>query len=136
MAMGTPQLLAAAASLLRPDNAALYARIVAAEEAVFGPVLTRVISDGVTEGVFDTFDPHGVAEMIYALAARTNPHILAVLDAPDEPARNHAIDTLTTRFALHGLAVDRILGLPDGSVATLSRTQVETMVAALPRQYE
>jgi uncharacterized protein YcbX len=42
---------------------------------------------------------------------------------------------LTTRYKRHGLAIDRILGLPDGSIATLTRAQVEAMVAALPRNY-
>jgi AcrR family transcriptional regulator len=135
MKIGTPELLAAAVSLLRPDNAHLYARIVEAEEDLFRPLLTRLISDGVAEGIFDTFDPEGVADMIYALAARTNSGILCVLDAADESARGHAIDVLTNRLRLHGLAIDRILGLPDGSIVTLTRTQVDTMVAALPRNY-
>lgn len=73
--------------------------------------------------------------MIYGLAARTNSTVLEVLRADDEAARERSIDYLTTRFRLHGLAVDRILGLPDGSVTTLTRTQVEAMVAALPRNY-
>jgi AcrR family transcriptional regulator len=132
---GTPELLAAAVSLLRPDNAHLYARIVTAEEDLFRPLLTQLISDGVAEGSFDTFDPEGVADMIYGLAARTNSKVIDVLDAADESARDHAIDVLTTRFRLHGLATDRVLGLPDGSITTLTRTQVETMVAALPRNY-
>jgi len=122
-------------SLLRPDNAHLYGRILAVEEALFRPLLTRLISDGVADGVFDTFDPEGVADMIYGLAARTNSNILDVSQAADESARERAIDCLTTRFRLHGLAIDRILGLPDGSVTTLTRAQVEAMVAALPRNY-
>jgi TetR/AcrR family transcriptional regulator, cholesterol catabolism regulator len=133
MKMGGPEQLAAMVSLLRPDNAHLYTRILAVEEALFRPLLTRLISDGVADGVFDTFDPEGVADMIYGLAARTNSNILEVLQATDEPARERAIDCLTTRFRLHGLAIDRILGLPDGSITTLTRAQVEAMVAALPR---
>jgi TetR/AcrR family transcriptional regulator, cholesterol catabolism regulator len=89
----------------------------------------------VAEGIFDTFDPDGVADMIYGLAARTNSNVIDVLDAADESARDRAIDVLTTRFKLHGLAVDRVLGLPDESTTTLTRAQVETMVAALPRNY-
>src|SRR6201999_2362747 len=46
-----------------------------------------------------------------------------------------AIDSLTARFTLHGLAVDRILGLPDESVATLTRVEVEALVAALSRNH-
>jgi hypothetical protein len=98
-------------------------------------LLTRLISDGVADGIFDTFDPEGVADMIYGLAARTNTNILDVSRAAAQSARDHAIDVLTTRFRLHGLAIDRILGLPDGSITTLTRAQVEAMVAALPRSY-
>ena len=135
MKMDGPEQLAAMVSLLRPDNAHLYGRIVAGEEALFGPLLTRLISDGVAEGVFDTFDPEGVADMIYGLAARTSSNILEVLQATDESARMRAIDCLTTRFRLHGFAIDRILGLADGSVTTLTRAQVEAMVGALPRSW-
>jgi AcrR family transcriptional regulator len=135
MKTGGPEQLAAMASLLRPDNAHLYARILAVEEAMFLPLLARLISDGVADGLFDTFDPDGVADMIYGLAARTNSNVVEVLQAPDEPAREAAIDRLTTRFMLHGLAIDRILGLADGSVTTLTREQVEALVAALPRNW-
>jgi AcrR family transcriptional regulator len=135
MKMGGPEQLAAMVSLLRPDNAHLYARILAVEEAMFLPVLTRLISDGVADGLFDTFDPEGVADMIYGLAARTNSNVIEVLQAADEPARDSAIDRLATRFRLHGLAIDRILGLPDGSITTLTRAQVEALVAALPRSW-
>ncbi len=135
MKMGGPEQLAAMVSLLRPDNAHLYGRILTVEEELFLPLLTRLISDGVAEGIFDTFDPGGVADMIYGLAARTNSNILDVLGAAEESARDRAIEVLTTRFRIHGLAIDRILGLPDGSIATLTRAQVEAMVAALPRNY-
>ncbi len=135
MNMGGPEQLAAMVSLLRPDNAHLYARILAVEEALFLPLLTRLISEGVVDGLFDTFDPEGVADMIYGLAARTNSNVVEVLRAADESDRERAIDCLTTRFKLHGLAIDRILGLPDGSITTLTRGQVEALVAALPRNW-
>ncbi|OMC28121.1 TetR family transcriptional regulator [Mycobacterium colombiense] len=130
MKMGVPEQLAAMVALLRPDNAHLYARILAVDEALSLPLLTRLISEGVADGVFDTFDPEGVADMIYGLAARTNSGVLDVLEASDDAARARAIDALATRFRLHGIAVDRILGLPDGSVTTLTRAQVEAMVGA------
>jgi hypothetical protein len=96
----------------------------------------RVLPElAVEEGIFDTFDPEGVADMIYGLAARTNSKILDVLQADDESARDHAVDVLTTRFTLHGLAIDRILRLPDGSITTLTRADVVAMVAALRRNY-
>jgi TetR/AcrR family transcriptional regulator, cholesterol catabolism regulator len=135
MAMSGPEQLAAMVSLLRPDNAHLYGRILAVEQELYRPLLTQLISEGVADGIFDTFDPEGIADMIYGLAARTNSNIVDVLDAADDPARDRAIDALATRFRLHGLAVDRILALPDGSITALTRAQVEAMVAGLPRSY-
>jgi AcrR family transcriptional regulator len=130
MRMGTPEQLAAMVSLLRPANAHVYGRIVSASEDLTRPLLTRVISEGVHEGVFDTFDAAGVADMILGLAARVNTNLVQIFDAPDESSRARAVDVLTKRFKLHGIAVDRILGLPDGSITVLRRAQVETMVAA------
>jgi TetR/AcrR family transcriptional regulator, cholesterol catabolism regulator len=94
-----------------------------------------VIADGVQDGVFNTFDAEGVADMIQGLAARLNTNLVQIVGAIDEPAREHAIDILTSRLKLHGLAVDRVLELQDGSIAVLNRAQVEVMVAALPRNY-
>ncbi|MGD9619310.1 MAG: TetR/AcrR family transcriptional regulator [Mycolicibacterium sp.] len=132
MESGTPEKLGAMVSLLRPENAYLYSRIVVAGEAATGPVLTRLISEGVADGTFNTFDPAGVADMIQGLASRVSSNIVAIADAADESAREREIDILVTRLKLHGLAVDRILGLPDGSIAVLDQVQVETMVADLP----
>jgi TetR/AcrR family transcriptional regulator, cholesterol catabolism regulator len=134
MRMGAPEHLAAMASLLRPENAHLYGRIVAVSEDLVRPLLARVISDGVREGVFRTFDADGVADMILGLSARVNANVVQIVDAADQSARDHGVDVLTSRLELHGLAVDRILELPDGSLNVLDRAQVETMVAALPRK--
>ncbi|MGA8252720.1 MAG: TetR/AcrR family transcriptional regulator [Mycobacterium sp.] len=134
MRMGAPDHLAAMVSLLRPENAHLYGRIVAVSEDLVRPLLARVISDGVREGVFHTFDADGVADMILGLSARVNANVVQIVDATDQSGRDHAIDVLTSRLELHGLAVDRILELPDGSLSVLDRAQVETMVAALPRR--
>jgi hypothetical protein len=60
-----------------------------------------------------------------------NGHVRQVLEvriAANGSVRGHAIDALTTRFGLHGLAIDRILGLPDGSVTVLTRAQADTLV--------
>jgi AcrR family transcriptional regulator len=62
MRMGTPEQLAAGVSLLRPENAYLYGRIVAIGEERLRPLFTRVLSEGVAQGIFDTFDPEGVGD--------------------------------------------------------------------------
>lgn len=131
MAMGAPEQIAAMASLLKPENRALFERIVTIWEDLFRPVLTEVITQGVDEGVFDTFDPEGVGDMIQGFAARMQTNLVHVIHAPDARSRRKAIDNAMTRLKLHGIATDRILGLPDGSTVVLDREQVEAMVALL-----
>jgi TetR/AcrR family transcriptional regulator, cholesterol catabolism regulator len=131
MAMGAPQQIAAMTSLLKPENQALFRMIVTIWEDLFRPVLTEVITQGVREGVFDTFDPEGVGDMIQGFAASLQTNLVNVLNAPDERSRRAAIDDSVKRVKLHGIATDRILGLPDGSTVVLDREQVEAMVALL-----
>ena len=66
--------------------------------ALFRPLLTRLISDGVIDGVFDTFDPEGVARHDLWLAARTNSNILDVSQAAGESAREQAIDSFDNQI--------------------------------------
>jgi TetR/AcrR family transcriptional regulator, cholesterol catabolism regulator len=131
MAMGAPEQIAAMKSLLRPQNQALFRRIVTIWEDLFRPVLTEVIAQGVSEGVFDTFDPEGVGDIIQGFAAGMQKNVVDVLNAPEAQARRQAIDASVRRLKLYGIATDRILGLPDGSTAVLDREQVEAMVALL-----
>lgn len=131
MAMGAPEQIAAMTALFAPHNRGLFAKIVDTWEDLFRPVLTTLISEGIDEGVFDTFDPEGVGDMIQGFAAGLRRNLMQVLDAPHAKARRQAIDDCVKRIRLHGIATDRILGLPDGSTVVLNRKQVEAMVARI-----
>lgn len=104
------------AALTRPENELVYARISAASEALFKPLMTSIIETGVRESVFETFDPEGVANIILALAASSRPLVAAVLAANDNAKFEEALAKFETRLRLHGVAIDRLLALPDGSV--------------------
>lgn len=131
MALGAPESIGAMASMMRPENQSLLRRISAIWEDRFRPVLTEVIAQGVAEGVFDTFDPEGVGDMIQALAATMGTAVQCIIAAPDAQARAQAIDAAVLRQRLYGIATDRILGLPDGTVEVLDRDQIEALVAVL-----
>ncbi|WP_078292331.1 TetR/AcrR family transcriptional regulator [Mycobacterium sp. D16R24] len=135
MALGAPESIAAMMSMLRPENQSLLRRISAIWEDKFRPVLTEVITRGVAEGVFETFDPEGVGDMIQGFAANMGATMHRIIAAPDARARADAIDAAVQRQRLYGVATDRILGLPDGTIAVLDRSQIERLVAALPRSY-
>ncbi|WP_195167358.1 TetR/AcrR family transcriptional regulator [Mycobacteroides abscessus] len=131
MALGAPESIGAMASMMRPENQSLLRRISAIWEDRFRPVLTEVIAQGVAEAVFDTFDPEGVGDMIQGLAATMGTAVQRIIAAPDAPARAQAIDAAVLRQRLYGIATDRILGLPDGTVEVLDRDQIEALVAML-----
>lgn len=131
MALGAPESIGAMASMMRPENQSLLRRISAIWEDRFRPVLTEVIAQGVAEGVFDTFDPEGVGDMIQALAATMGTAVQRIIAAPDARARALAIDAAVLRQRLYGIATDRILGLPDGTIEVLDRDQIEALVAVL-----
>ena len=59
-----PELRAMFTTLLRPDNAVLYHRIVGAVFDAMGPMLTGVIEAGQAEGAFDTADAEVAAEAL------------------------------------------------------------------------
>lgn len=120
-------------ALFRPENQVLYQRIVIAWEALFRPALTEIIRLGVKEKVFHTFDPEGVADMLQQLASSTYPFVTRAISAVTEKERQEVLTAFQRRLRLHGIAIDRLLGLPDGSVRVPKRSQVKKLMAALPR---
>lgn len=103
-------------SLYREDNLILFHRINAAVGALFAPILTELIRQGVKEGQFTTFDPAGVAEMVLQLGASSHGLVARTITACSDQERDAAIATMEQRIRLYEVTLDRLLGLPDGSV--------------------
>lgn len=117
-------------TLFRPENLVLYHRINAAASAVFAPILTGIIAQGVREGTFKTFDPEGVADMLLQLSAATHDIVARAVQASSRADMDAAITALETRIRLYEIALDRILGLPDGSVRLADAGYVRTVMTA------
>jgi hypothetical protein len=124
--------------LFRPDNLVLFHRINVTVYALVSPVLTKIISQGVADGIFDTFDPQGAADMILQLSTTTRSIVSTALDAGSPEQTDEAIHALERRIRLYEIALARILGVPDGpirlaepgyirSVMTLGRKRPEWM---------
>jgi AcrR family transcriptional regulator len=120
-------------ALFRPENQHLYQRIVIASEALFRPALTDIIRQGVKEKVFHTFDPEGVADLLQQLASSTYPFVTRATSAATEKERQEVLTAFQRRLRLHGIAIDRLLGLADGSVLVPKPSQLKKLMAALPR---
>lgn len=125
-----PKLRAAFDVVFRPENLVLYHRVNAASIAVMLPVLARIIAQGKAEGVFDVPDPDAAAEMVLHLGASTHDAVARVIRASDAADADAAIEALDARLRFHGIAIDRILGLPDGSLQFVEPGFTRAVMAA------
>jgi AcrR family transcriptional regulator len=116
--------------LFRPDNLVLFHRINVAACALVSPVLRKIVSQGVADGIFDTFDPEGVADMILQLSTTTHSIVSAALDAGSPEQMDEAIQALERRINLYEIALARILGLADGSIRLAEPGYVRTVMTA------
>jgi len=119
-------------AIFRPENIVLYHRIQSAAMAMMTPPLARIITQGVAEGIFHTPDPAGTAEMILQLGAAAYGVIARALAATSKHEIDEAADTLEDLLKLHGIAIDRILCLPEGSVRLVERGFVRAIMTAHP----
>src|SRR5580704_4649125 len=100
-------------TLLDPQNAMLYQRIVEAVFRVLSPALAAIIAQGQAEGVFGVGDPALAAEVLLGLA---NGRRALVISALAEPDIDTALAMIAGRVRAEEEIADRILGLSPGSV--------------------
>ena len=111
-----PELRAMFTTLLRPDNAVLYHRIVGAVFQAMAPTLTAVIEEGQAEGVFDLADATIAAEALLWLGEGRRLLVVQSLDAAEAGDIEGATQMLLKRLRAEEAMIDRILGLPAGSI--------------------
>lgn len=110
------ELHAAFAPVFRPENGQLYERTVVAVNAVIAPMLTRIIAEGITDRTFDTTDPKAAAEVILHTMSSTRPLVAALYCAKSQAEIDSALKLLVARVRYLGTVIDRILGIPEGSI--------------------
>jgi AcrR family transcriptional regulator len=116
--------------VFKPENIVLYHRLNAAVVAVMAPVLARIIAQGKQEGVFDVPDANTAAEVVLQLGASTHDAIARAIEASGTPEAAAAADAVEERLRFQGIAIDRILGLSDGSVVFAEAGFAHAIMAA------
>jgi len=111
-----PELLAAFRPIVMRGNSQLFERTQAAMRAAIGPILERIIAEGVADRTFDTPDATEAAHLILHLMSATREHMAAMFSATDPLSFDLARDRLVARMRFIGTVVDRILGIPEGSL--------------------
>ena len=125
------QLRAMFTVLLRPDNAVLYHRILRSVFAALGPVLIEIIEEGEHEGVFDVAEPALAAEALLWLGEGRRALLVEALELAERGELDAATARLMDRLRGEEATIDRLLGLPPGSVQLIgSEDYLRTMLAA------
>jgi AcrR family transcriptional regulator len=101
----------------KPENIVLYHRLNRAVSKVMLPLFVDILRQGKTEGRFRIDDPATTAEMIMQLGASTHDAVARAIETSGTPHAGEAAAALDERLRQQGIAVDRILGLPDGTIA-------------------
>ena len=104
-------------TVFKPENIVLYHRLNRATGKVMVPLFARILRQGKDEGLFRIGDPVTTAEIIIALGTSTHDAVASAIEAAGTSRADDAIAALDERLRQHGIAIDRILGLPDGTIA-------------------
>jgi AcrR family transcriptional regulator len=117
-------------ALFRPENLTLYHRINAALTAEIAPLVAALIVEGKAAGVFDTPAPETTARMILRLGTVTHDAIARVAAAEGTPDFRPALREFERELQMQGIGIDRLLGLPDGTIHFAEPGFVEALLSA------
>jgi len=117
--------------LFRAENLQLYEKTHRAVTEVVRPILTRIIVEGVAEQTFDTPDPEGAAETIMHLMSSHRPLLAELYHTRDAAQFRRFADKLQAKMLYLATVIDRILGLPEGSIELVDRSMLEALACAL-----
>jgi AcrR family transcriptional regulator len=98
-------------TLLKPENAVLYHRIVGAVFAVLAPALAGIIAQGEAEGAFDAGDPRVAADTLLWLSNGRRVLVIEAL-ARAETDVEAGLRMIVERVRAEEAVAERILGLP------------------------
>ncbi|HEX4198967.1 MAG TPA: TetR/AcrR family transcriptional regulator [Caulobacteraceae bacterium] len=116
-------------TLLKPQNAVLYHRIVEAVFSELAPALAAIIDEGEHEGVFAAGDARTAADTLLWLSNARRPIVIAAL-ALAETDVEAGLAMLVRRLRAEEAITGRILGLPVGAVELLgSLDELRAIVA-------
>ncbi|RCS23844.1 TetR/AcrR family transcriptional regulator [Phyllobacterium salinisoli] len=102
--------------IFRPENVVLFHRIDRAVTAVVAPILTGILAEGTEQGILDAPDPKAVAEMLLQFRLSMGPVMHEAMQQAKDGNIDEAANMLEERMRLYGLAIDRVLKLPDGTI--------------------
>jgi AcrR family transcriptional regulator len=126
-----PRLRGAFEAILKRENALLYHRLADASARIVAPILTRIIEEGVREGLFNAPDAAIVSEILLQMGHARQAIVAAAIVGLDVGESELAIEMLERRIAMEEAVMDRLLGLPPGSVRFVEPGFISAVLEAM-----
>ncbi|HLK26359.1 MAG TPA: TetR/AcrR family transcriptional regulator [Caulobacteraceae bacterium] len=121
-------------TLLKPENARLYHRIVGAVFGAMAPTVAGVIAAGQAEGVFDCADADVAAEALLWMSESRRLLVVQAMSAAEAGDVDGAVALIMKRLRAEEAMIDRILGLAPGSVDLAgSQVYIRTLIVGWVR---
>jgi AcrR family transcriptional regulator len=117
--------------LQRPENEQLYHRMVKAGVRTVGPVLARIVEQGVREKLFDVPDSSIVAQIMLHVADTRYPIAAEAMQLAERGKVKRGAALLETRIRSEETIMERLLGLAAGSIHFLETGQMRAVLEAL-----
>jgi len=111
-----PQLHSTFDVLFRPENVVLFHKIDLTVREIAAPLISTILVRGSKEGIFDVPDPQAFADMLMQLRLTFRDVMHQALRRAEQGDIEEAARMLDDRLRLYGIAIDRLLKLPDGTI--------------------
>ncbi len=118
------QLQAAFAPIFLERNRDLYERTQLAVNKVIQPILASIIAEGVADRTFDTADADAAAEIMLHLMASTRTMVAGLYAAGNQLDVQREMNRLVERMRYLSTVIDRILGIPEGSIELVDEASI------------
>ena len=117
--------------LLNEANAVLLNRHRRVASNRFVPLLTKIIEQGVIEGVFRLETPHRVARIVWVMGeSMDEAGARALIEVAEAPVELSEISNL---YNAYSLAIERVLGAKEGSLRIVDAKMLEPWVETISR---
>lgn len=114
-----PQMRKTFSVLFQPENLILFHRIEQSVRELVRPMFTDLLKEGVEEGVLDVPDPEIFADMLLQLRVIFREVMYQAMRKAEQGNVDEAVSMLEQRLELYGVAFERLLKLPDGTIQTV-----------------
>ena len=107
-------------------NIMMRQKMTTRQVAVGGPLMSRIIHQGIAEGVFNTAHPDHIADLIFGLSNGWGEKFASLMLTLEDHPENKAL--IFQNVEIFEDAIERLLGAPSGSIKLGSRDTLERIL--------